>query len=134
MKQHFVYNIPGYQDREAMKQEAWPVYRDTTKTVEVRAAALLRIAEAHYWRAIEELDARGRAYQKKVLGKRLPARGDLPFRIYVNHWLAANPHLVAPEIMTYLLEQEGCQPEENPYMPHGATGYYLEGTGRPARK
>ena len=59
-----------YAEREQQKAEAWRLIAGEGNSLAIKAQALLRVIEAHYWRAREHLEVLPRAVQRRIHGKR----------------------------------------------------------------
>lgn len=115
-----------YAEREQQKAEAWREIRDPETSLDIKAEALYRVIEAHYWRAREDLGSRPEAEQRLILGKFYYPGCHLDVPVYARHWLHANGDLVAPEVIEAFCERFHYKPERSQFLPEGMTSYRLE--------
>lgn len=123
-----------YHKREQQKAEAWRLLGDTETSLTIKAQALLRVIDAHYWEAKERLEARPKAEQRRIHGKRYAPGYQLDIDVYTRHWLHANGDRIAPEVVEVVREQWCYEPEESRFLAKGQTSYAIpnaELRGRP---
>ncbi len=122
---------PTYEQREAMKEQAWPIVGDPARPIFTRAAAALRVIEAHYWRARESLEARPKSFQRRVHGKRYSREYLLDLDVYIRHWLHANgERLLSQEVRAGILKEFGYAPEKSRFLAAGKSMYHEPGLQR----
>jgi hypothetical protein len=115
-----------YEQRETLKEEATAVLAQTDYPMHVRAQALQRWIEAHYWRARERLEASSHKFQRRVHGKRYCPGYELDIDVYTRHWLAAvAPQIAEQDVVAYIVAEFGYQPEMSRFLPRGHS-YYCE--------
>lgn len=113
-----------YFQREASKSHAWNCIGSEQTSIEEKACALLRIIEAHYWRAREQLADMPASFRRRVHGKRYSKSYELDIYIYARHWLAANRNIpVGQDVFEYVINEFGYKPEPSRFLPNGATSY-----------
>lgn len=88
-----------YYEREKRKAEAWKLLSAEDTSLTIKARALLLLIEAHYWRAREHLEARPKAEQRRIHGKRYCRGYELDIDVYTRHWLHANGDRMPPEVV-----------------------------------
>jgi hypothetical protein len=123
-----------YHEREKNKAEAWKLLGSADTSLTIKAQALLRVIEAHYWRAREHLEARPKAEQRRIHGRRYCPFYQLDIDVYTRHWLHANGDRIAPEVIETLRDQWHYEPEASRFLARGQTSYAIpnaEVTGRP---
>jgi hypothetical protein len=113
----------SYLDRERLKEEAWAMVA-SDEPLHARASALMLVIQAHHWRAIEHLEGCSKQFQRQVQGKRYRPGCRLDFDLYVRNWLwASGPSSQEQDVLRYVVDEMGYQPERNRFMPHGASYY-----------
>lgn len=114
-----------YHEREQQKSEAWKLLADEKTSLTIKAQALLRVIDAHYWRAREHLEERPRAVQRRIHGKRYSPGYTLDIDVYTRHWLHANGDIIDPEVIDCVREQWGYEPEPSRFLSKGLTSYVM---------
>lgn len=114
-----------YHEREQQKAEAWRLLAAEETSLTIKAQALLRVIDAHYWRAREHLEARPRAEQRRIHGKRYCPGYQLDIDVYTRHWLHANGDRIAPEVVECVREQWYYEPEPSRFLAKGQTSYTI---------
>ena len=114
-----------YAEREQQKTEAWRLLTADDTSLPIKAQALLRVIDAHYWRAREHLEARPRTEQRRIHGKRYCPAYQLDIDVYTRHWLHANGDRIAPEVIDTVREQWYYEPEASRFLAKGQTSYAI---------
>lgn len=114
-----------YHERERQKTEAWQLLAAENTSLTIKAQALLRVIDAHYWRAREHLEARPRTEQRRIHGKRYSPGYQLEIDVYTRHWLHANADRIAPDVIETVREQWHYEPEQSPFLAKGQTSYAI---------
>jgi hypothetical protein len=116
--------IPTYHEREEMKKEGWHAF-SRALTPYGKAAALLRICDAHYWRQREFLEdfPDAKKYLKVTFPKKYFRGYELDIDHYTPHWLHSMRHLISEEVMEILKDQWGYEPVASKFLPDGHTSY-----------
>lgn len=114
-----------YHEREAQKTEAWRLLAAEETSLPIKAQALLRVIDAHYWRAREHLEARPRSEQRRIHGKRYCPGYQLDIDVYTRHWLHANGDRIAPEVVAFVRDQWCYEPEPSRFLAKGQTSYAI---------
>ena len=114
-----------YYEREQQKSEAWKLLAAKDTSLTIKAQALLRVIEAHYWRALEHLDALPRAAQRRIHGKRYSPGYQLDIDVYTRHWLHANGDRIAPEVVECVRELWHYEPEQSRFLAKGYSIYAI---------
>jgi hypothetical protein len=118
--------IMEYAEREAMKTEAWKVINSKDANIHAKAWGVLKVIEAHYWRAREDLEAMPKAAQRRIHGKRYCPGHLLDIDVYTRHWLAANKSIpISYEVIQHVKSEFGYEPEESKFLHPGQTSYML---------
>lgn len=120
-------NRMSYREREQQKTEAWRVLADESASLTLKADALLRVIDAHYWRAREQLEAKPRSVQKRIHGKRYSPGYKLDIDVYTQHWLHANGHRISPDVIETVREQWHYEPEQSRFLAKDQTSYAIPG-------
>ena len=118
-------NHMNYHEREQQKTEAWRMLADESVSLTLKAQALLRVIEAHYWRAREQLEANPRSVQRRIHGKRYSPGYQLDIDAYTRHWLHANGHRIAPDVIETVREQWHYEPEPSRFLAKDQTSYAI---------
>lgn len=115
-----------YLEREELKQDAWNVI-NSKESPRKKAWAALDLIEAHYWRALEALNALPKPMQRKIYGKRYYPPHQLEIDEYTCHWLASNGERLIPHpVLQALYAEFPCyKPKKHRYLPIGCTIYTL---------
>lgn len=114
-----------YNDREQQKTEAWRLLEAKETSLTIKAQALLRVIDAHYWRAREHFETLPRSKQRRIHGKRYCPGYELDIDVYTRHWLHANGDMIAPEVVECVREQWGYKPEPSRFLAKGKTSYAI---------
>lgn len=114
-----------YHAREQQKTEAWQLLAAEGISLTIKAQALLRVIDAHYWRAREHLEARPKSEQRRIHGKRYCPGYQLDIDVYTRHWLHANGDRIAPEVVEAVREQWYYEPEQSRFLAKGQTSYAI---------
>ena len=118
--------IMEYAEREVMKTEAWKVINSNDASINAKAWGVLKVIEAHYWRARGALEAMPKAAQRRIHGKRYSPGYLLDIDVYTRHWLAENKRIpISYEVIQRVKSEFGYQPEESKFLHHGRTSYSL---------
>ena len=112
-----------YHEREKRKAEAWKLLSAEDTSLTIKAQALLLLIEAHYWRAREHLEARPKAEQRRIHGKRYCRGYELDIDVYTRHWLHANGDRMPPEVVQCVRDQWYYEPEQSPFLAKNQTSY-----------
>lgn len=123
-----------YLEREQQKSEAWTLLAAEDTSLPIKAQALLRVIDAHYWRAREHIEALPRAAQRRIHGKRYCPGYQLDIDVYTRHWLHANGDRIASDVVDFVREQWSYEPEPSRFLAKGETSYAIpnaEVRGRP---
>jgi hypothetical protein len=115
----------GYQEREQQKAEAWRLLEAEETSMTIKAQALLRVIDAHYWRAREHLEARPRSEQRRIHGKRYSPGYQLDIDVYTRHWLHANGDRIPSGVVECVREQWHYEPEPSRFLAKGQTSYAI---------
>jgi len=114
-----------YNEREQQKTEAWKLLRSEETSLVIKAQALLRVIDAHYWRARERLEEQPKSVQRRIHGKRYLPGYELDIDVYTRHWLHANRHIIAPDVVECVREQWHYDPEPSRFLAKGQTIYVI---------
>ena len=115
-----------YEQREKQKDEAWRILRSPEVGTPGKAQALLRIIEAHYWRALESIDSMTEKERRMLHGKNYCRGYVLELDTYTRHWLHSNSGIVTdPAIIEYIRTEWRYEPEPSPFMAQGNTYYSM---------
>lgn len=119
---------PSYQEREKAKSIGWPLFSELKIIRDYHLAVrclLNSIVWAHYWRCRENIEERKncKTILRKIRGKHYYTGYELDIDHYTRNWLWANSDLLCKEILEYLKEYWGYEPEENKFMKKGYTEY-----------
>lgn len=114
-----------YHEREQQKTEAWRLLADKETSLTIKAQALLRIIDAHYWRAREHLESMPRSVQRRIHGKRYLPCYQLDIDVYTRHWLHANGDRISPEVIECVRNELGYEPEPSKFLAKGKTSYAI---------
>jgi len=114
-----------YHDLDKQKAEAWRLLASEETSLPIKAQALLRVIDVHYWRAREHLESRPRSEQRRIHGKRYSPGYQLDIDVYTRHWLHANGDSIAPEVVEYVREQWYYEPEQSKFLAKGQTSYAI---------
>ena len=122
--------IMEYAEREAMKHEAWKVINSKDANIRAKAWGVLKVIEAHYWRAREDLESMPKAAQRRIHGKRYCPGYQLDIDVYTRHWLVANKSIpISYEVIQHVKSEFGYDPEESKFLHPGQTSYRLPNAG-----
>ena len=118
--------IMEYAEREAMKHKAWKVINSKDANIHAKAWGVLKVIEAHYWRAREDLESMPKAAQRRIHGKRYCPGYHLDIDVYTRHWLVANKSIpISYEVIQHVKSEFGYDPEESKFLHPGQTSYRL---------
>ena len=122
--------IMEYAEREAMKHKAWKVINSKDANIHAKAWGVLKVIEAHYWRAREDLESMPKAAQRRIHGKRYCPGYHLDIDVYTRHWLVANKSIpISYEVIQHVKSEFGYDPEESKFLHPGQTSYRLPNAG-----
>lgn len=118
--------FPDHHEREKMKSEAWSKICSKESSDREKAFNILKLIEAHYWRAREHFDMMGAKFKKKVLGENYVPRckNTLEIDAYTKNWLWSNKHGFNEKIIDLIKEEWGYEPIKSDYMNKGHTSYH----------
>lgn len=117
----------NHQKLEQQKSEALRLLGDDNTSLAIKAQAVLRVIDADYWRARAALEARPKAEQRRIHGKRYSCGYRLDIDVYTRHWLHANGDLIDPEVIKAVREQWFYEPESSRFLAKGQTIYAIPG-------
>lgn len=114
----------NYEEREDAKRSAWAVLGDQKADLHTKAMYALRLIEAHYWRAKEDVDRSKAEFRRRVHGMRYSHFYELDIDVYTRHWLWANAdRLLPPGVADEIARCWGYEPEQHKMLRKGMSMY-----------